>query len=273
LTTRPETIDSRYSLLEKVGEGASGEVYRARDTLLDTVIAIKVLKPGYMANQEALERVRQEIVLSRDIGHPNILRTYHLGEYAGRPYITMQWVEGATLARLIADQGSLSLPACIAMAGKLASALAAAHQRKILHRDIKPGNILVDRQGEPFLADFGLARLMGGPGITSHQYFLGTPYYASPEQAELQPLDERSDLYALGMVLFEMVTGRRPFEAETGREVLKMQRSTPPPDPRQLAPGLPEGLASLILRCLEKDPVRRYASAEALAAAIRELPG
>jgi hypothetical protein len=270
---RSETIDSRYRLLEKVGEGASGEVYRASDTLLDTVVAIKILKPGYIAGQEALERVRQEIILSRDIGHPNILRTYHLGEYAGRPYITMQWVDGTTLATIIADQAPLAITTCIDMTGKLASALAAAHQRKILHRDIKPGNILTDRQGEPFLGDFGLARLIGGPGITNHDYFLGTPYYASPEQAELQPLDERSDLYALGLILYEMVTGRRPFEADTGREVLEMQRTIPPPDPRKLIPTLPEGLADLILRCLEKDPAQRFASAETLAAALKELSG
>jgi serine/threonine-protein kinase len=270
---RAETIDNRYNLLEKVGEGASGVVYRANDSLLDTEVAIKILKPGYIAGQEALERVRQEIILSRDIGHPNILRTYHLGEFAGRPYITMQWVEGSTLAAIIADEAPLPITTCIDITCKLASALAAAHQRKILHRDIKPGNILIDRQGEPFLGDFGLARLIGGPGITSHEYFLGTPYYASPEQADLQPLDERSDIYALGLVLFEMVTGRRPFEADTGREVLKMQRTIPPPDPRQLVPSLPEGLAFLILRCLEKDPAQRFASAEVLAAALMELAG
>jgi serine/threonine-protein kinase len=115
--------------------------------------------------------------------------------------------------------------------------------------------------------------IFGGPGITSHDYFLGTPYYASPEQADLQALDERSDLYALGLILFEMVTGRRPFEADTGREVMEMQRTIPPPDPLQLIPTLPEGLASVILHCLEKDPAQRFPNAEALAAALKELTG
>jgi hypothetical protein len=267
----PEIIDNRYDLLERVGEGASGVVFRARDTLLDTEVAVKLLRPTYTTTQESLERVRQEIVLSRDIGHPNILRTYHLGEFAGRTYITMQWVAGSTLATIISEQAPLPPERCATITRKLASALAAAHQRKILHRDIKPGNILVDEQWQPFLADFGLARLIGAPGITSHDLFLGTPYYASPEQAELQPLDERSDLYALGLVLFEMVTGQRPFSADTGREVLELQRTAPPPHPRQLVPAVPDELCQVILRCLQKDPDRRYPGAAALEAALAAL--
>ncbi len=266
---RVETIDGRYELLEEVGKGASGVVYRAYDTLLKTPVALKLLRSEYAASQRALDRVRQEILLSRDIGHPNIVRVYHLGTSGMKVYITMQWIEGPNLAEVIAAEAPLAVETAVAVVTKLASALAAAHRHQILHRDVKPSNVLLDHQREPFLADFGLARLIDSPGITSQGLFLGTPYYASPEQAELRPLDERSDLYALGLVLFEMVTGRRPFEAESSRELLEMRRTLEPPDPRQLAPALPSGFAEVIRRCLARDPDDRYADAESLASALR----
>ena len=266
-----ETIDGRYTLLARVGEGATGIVYRAHDTLLDTEIAIKVLRPEYCAHEGALERFRQEIVLSRDIGHPNVLRTYHLGEYRQRKYLTMQWVDGQTLAQLIADEAPLEEAASVGIALKLSAALEAAHARKVLHRDIKPQNIMVDRQGEPFLMDFGVARVLGGPGLTSSGVFLGTPNYASPEQAGLQTLDGRSDLYSLGVVLFEMAVGRRPFLGDTSQDVLTQHKQAAPPDPRSLRPGLSDDLAAVILRCLAKDPAQRYPNATALRQALRQL--
>ena len=266
-----DTVDGRYALLAKVGEGATGIVYRAWDTLLDAEIAIKVLRPEYSAHDGALERFRQEIILSRDIGHPNVLRTYHLGEYGQRKYLTMQWVDGQTLARLLADEAPLDEAASVGIGLKLSAALEAAHARKVLHRDIKPQNIMVDRQGEPYLMDFGVARVLGGPGLTSSGVFLGTPNYASPEQAGLQTLDGRSDLYALGVVLFEMVVGRRPFLGDTSQDVLRQHREAAPPDPRRLRPALSDGLADIVLRCLAKDPAQRYPNATALGHALQQL--
>ena len=265
------TIDSRYELLARAGEGATGVVYRAHDTLLHTEIAIKVLRPEYRAHEGALERFRQEIVLSRDIGHPNVLRTYHLGEDEHCKYLTMQWVDGHTLAQLIADEAPLEEAAAVAIVAKLTAALEAAHARKVLHRDIKPQNIMVDRRREPYLMDFGVARVLGGPGLTSSGIFLGTPNYASPEQAALETLDERSDLYALGVVLFEMVVGRRPFLGDTSQDLLTQHRQAAPPDPRSLRPALSNDLADLILRCLAKAPATRYPSATALRQALRQL--
>lgn len=265
------TIDSRYELLARAGEGATGVVYRAHDTLLHTEIAIKVLRPEYRAHEGALERFRQEIVLSRDIGHPNVLRTYHLGEDEHCKYLTMQWVDGHTLAQLIADEAPLEEAAAVAIVAKLTAALEAAHARKVLHRDIKPQNIMVDRRREPYLMDFGVARVLGGPGLTSSGIFLGTPNYASPEQAALETLDERSDLYALGVVLFEMVVGRRPFLGDTSQDLLTQHRHAAPPDPRSLRPALSNDLADLILRCLAKAPATRYPSATALRQALRQL--
>jgi len=158
-TISVRTIDSRYTLHEEIGVGATGSVFKARDALLDTWVAVKLLKPEYTANRNALERVRQEIVLSRDIAHPNILRVYHLASYEGGTYLTMQWIKGGTLADVIAERGALPTPEVLTLATKLSSALAAAHSHNILHRDIKPGNILVDEEGEPFLADFGMGSL------------------------------------------------------------------------------------------------------------------
>ena len=264
-------IAGRYQLQERVGEGASGVVYRAYDGLLQTEIAIKVLRPEFTHNEAALERFRQEIVLSRDIGHPNILRTYHLGEFRNRTYLTMQWVDGRTLADVIKTEAPLSVSVCVAIAAKLAAALEAAHARRVIHRDIKPQNILIDRNQEPYLMDFGVARMVGEPGITSTGMFLGTPNYASPEQASLRPLDHRSDLYAVGVVLFEMATGQRPFESDDTQEVLDLHKSASAPDPRTLAPALSERLSTVILRCLAKDPEDRYGTAAVLRHAIETV--
>jgi len=180
----------------------------------------------------------------------------------------MQWVRGGTLADILADRGALRIHEALTLATKLSSALAAAHRSKILHRDIKPGNILVDDDGEPYLADFGLARLIGERGLTQHGVFVGTPHYCSPEQVALEELDERSDIYNLGLVLFEMVTGRKAFEAETVAEILAMQRSTPAPDPSSISPKIPGELAAIILRCLAKDPADRIATAGELEEAL-----
>ena len=266
-----DTIDGRYELLAREGEGATGIVYRAHDTLLHTDIAIKVLRPEYRAHEAVLERFRQEIVLSRDIGYPNVLRTYHLGEDTHCKYLTMQWVDGQTLAQLIVDEAPLDEAAAVKIVAKLAAALEAAHARKVLHRDIKPQNIMVDRRREPYLMDFGVARVLGGPGLTSSGIFLGTPNYASPEQAALQTLDERSDLYALGVVLFELAVGRRPFLGDTSQDVLTQHRDAAPPDPRNLRPDLSAGLADIILRCLAKVAAQRYPSATALRQALQQL--
>lgn len=266
-------IDGRYDLLKVAGEGATGIVYQAEDRQLKTKIAIKVLRKEYAGTEAIVERFRQEIVLGRDISHPNILRLYHFGTFEGRIYLTMQWVDGPTLADVIRRDAPLPLEKTLSIGRKLASALEAAHSRKTLHRDIKPQNVLIDPAGEPLITDFGLARLKGEPGITRDGIFLGTPNYASPEQCDLRPVDERSDIYALGLLLFEMATGRRPFEADSASEALEMHRSAAPPDPRELEPKIPPALSSLIVRCLEKKPADRYHSATALREALEALEG
>jgi RNA polymerase sigma factor (TIGR02999 family) len=264
-------IDDRYELRRKAGEGATGFVYESYDRLLQTRIAVKLLRAEYAGNRAVLERFRQEILLSRNLGHPNILRVYHLGQSEGRAYLTMQWVEGPTLAKAIADEAPFAEDRVAFIGARLASALEAAHARRVLHRDIKSHNVMLDPTGQPLITDFGLARLLGGPGVTTPGVFLGTPNYVSPEQAALDPLDERSDLYSLGVVLFEMATGNCPFRGETAEEVLEMHRDRPAPDPREIVPSLSEEISAVILRCLEKEPVRRFPSAGELRAALEHV--
>jgi serine/threonine protein kinase len=238
---------------------------------LETRIAVKVLRDEYRDHPQILERFRQEIVLSRDLAHPNVLRVYHLGQANDRRYITMQWVDGPTLAQVIGEEGALPETVVRHVGIKLASALEAAHSRKVIHRDIKPENVLLDSSGEPKLTDFGLARQLDDPGITSPGLFMGTPHYVSPEQATAAPLDERTDLYSLGVVLFEMATGRKPFEGETITEVLDQHRHRAPPDPREINDRIGRDLSILILRCLEKDRERRIPSAHELRAALLQI--
>jgi hypothetical protein len=266
----PSLFDGRYRLLEELGRGATGRVYRAHDEVGQETIAIKILRPEYASDPSAMERVRGELVLARDLNHPNILKMYHLGDAQGQKYLTMRWLAGPTLSQVIARESPLAVARVVALAAPIASALDAAHAKKVLHRDIKPQNIILDEEGNPYITDFGLARLLGGPGVTASGMFVGTPDYASPEQAKLQRLDARSDIYSLGVVLFEMATARRLFLGESVGQVFEAHRSEPAPDPRSIRPGLPADLAKIILRCLEKDPGRRFATAGELATALQE---
>ena len=263
-------LDDRYELRRKAGEGATGFVYEAWDRLLETRIAVKLLRREYAGNSLVLERFRQEILLSRNLGHPNILRAYHLGRFEERAYLTMQWIDGPTLAAAIEDEAPLATDRVAFIGARLASALEAAHGHNVLHRDVKPQNVMLDRRGEPLITDFGLARLLEGPGVTTAGVFMGTPNYVSPEQSRLEPLDGRSDVYSLGVVLFEMTTGRCPFRAETAGEVLEMHRTMPPPDPRAMAHDVSPELSRIILDCLEKDRNKRTSGAGELR---RQLEG
>jgi tRNA A-37 threonylcarbamoyl transferase component Bud32 len=274
--THPESlrrVDDRYDLLTLLGRGASGEVYEARDTLLQSVIAIKLLKPTRYQDADSLERLRREVVLSRELTHPNIVRTYHLGEAQGLKYVTMEYVHGADLSDVLSKEGPFSVERTLSISRKLSGALAFAHDRGVLHRDIKPSNILIDRVGEPRIGDFGLARLLEDPGITRDGVFVGTPAYASPEQIRGESLDHRSDVYGLGLVIFEMATGRRPFVGGSVSKILSKHRHEPPPSPADLEPGLPRELSDLILRCLAKEPSGRFQTAAGVQEALEAVRG
>jgi serine/threonine-protein kinase len=256
---------NRYEVKELLGAGGMGVVYRAFDRELQEPVAIKTLRTEALAGGNvALERFKQEIRLARRIAHRNVVRTYDLGEVGGTYYLTMEYVEGTSLKQLIASRGKLPIPVTLTIGKQLCRALEVAHAEGVIHRDIKPQNMVVEPNGFLKVMDFGIARLANPPqgkGLTEAGMSIGTPDYMSPEQLSGSELDARSDLYAAGVVLFECVTGRVPFEAETTWALVAKHLEEEAPDPRTLNGAVPEGLARLILRAMAKAPPDRYQSA------------
>jgi len=256
----------RYEVLGTVGKGGMGVVYRARDRQLDEVVALKVVRSEVLKEDPTLlDRFKQEIKLARRITHRNILRTHDFGETAGTPYISMEYLEGVTLKDLLRSKGALPLGVGLRIAKQVCQGLEAAHQQGVVHRDIKPQNILIlPETGDLKIMDFGIARVSemqaGASGLTTAGTVMGTPDYIPPEQAQGNPADFRSDIYSLGVVLFEIFTGAMPFSGDTVMAVVLGHIQKPPPPPRSLNPKLPPELEAIILRCLEKQPDRRYQS-------------
>jgi serine/threonine-protein kinase len=263
---RPGTVfDGRYEVKEVLGVGGMGVVYRAFDRDLGEPVAIKTLKPDNLAGDTAaLERFKQEIRLARKITHRHVVRTFDLGEANGMYYLTMEYVEGTPLKKLIGSRGKLPIPVTLTIGKQLCRALEVAHEQGVIHRDIKPQNLVVEPNGFLKVMDFGIARLAtpnAGQGLTQEGAAIGTPDYMSPEQLSGMELDARSDLYAAGVVLFECVTGRVPFEAETTWALIAKHLEEEPPNPRELNPDVPEALAKVILRAMAREPKDRFASA------------
>src|SRR5213593_2011772 len=256
---------NRYEVKEVLGMGGMGVVYRAFDRELREAVAIKTLRPEALAGDGvALERFKQEIRLARKIAHRNVVRTYDLGEANGLYYLTMEYVEGTSLKQLIGTRGRLPVPVVLTIGKQLCRALEVAHEQGVIHRDIKPQNIVVDPSGFLKVMDFGIARLANRPqgkGLTEEGASIGTPDYMSPEQLLGMELDARSDLYSAGVVLFECVTGRPPFQAETMYALIAKHVEEEPPDPRTLDAAVPESLARVILKAMAKEPAHRYQSA------------
>jgi serine/threonine-protein kinase len=257
----------KYELLEVLAQGGMGTVYKAEDTSLRRTVALKMIRSGFLASADEVRRFRQEAQAPAPLSHPHVIPIYEIGEQDGYHYFTMPLAAGGNLAgRLhsLRDQP----PAAVALLEKIARAVHAAHAHGILHRDLKPANVLLDEHGEPLIADFGLAKLLdGSPGLTDPGQVVGTPSYLSPEQAAGRNdlFSPATDVWALGVILCEMLTGRLPFTADDRGELLRRILTAEPPRPRDLRPGLDRGLEAIILKCLRKDPSRRYASAEALA--------
>ncbi len=254
----------RYEIIEELGTGGMGRVYRAQDTKLNEEVALKLIKPEIAADKRTVERFHNEIKIARKIGHKNVCRTYDLHEEGRTLYLTMEYVRGEDLKSLIHRTKTLSTKTALAITRQIAEGLGEAHKLGIVHRDLKPGNIMIDKDGQAKIMDFGVARAMREKGISGAGAIIGTPEYMSPEQVEGKEADPRTDIYALGIILFEMLMGQVPFEGETAFSIAAKQKSEPPPIPRKLAPQIPESLNKLILRCLEKDPVNRYQTAEEL---------
>jgi len=254
----------RYEVLSTLGKGGMGVVYRARDLTLDDIVALKVLRGEMLKDDPThLERFKQEIKLARRITHRNVLRTHDFGEAAGTPYISMEYLEGVTLKDLIKNKGALPVPVGLRIAKQMCQGLEAAHLQGVVHRDIKPQNMLIlPETGDLKIMDFGIARVSavkaGEAGLTTAGTVMGTPDYMSPEQAQGLPADFRSDIYSLGIVLFEVFTGALPFTGDTMMAIVLSHIRNPPPAPRQVNPRVPERLEAIILRAIEKDPARRY---------------
>jgi serine/threonine-protein kinase len=257
----------RYDIQEVLGSGGMGVVYRAFDREVSEAVAIKTLRPDLGGiDPTLLERFRQELRLARRITHRNVVRTYDLGEVDGLYYITMELVRGTTVATLIRDAGRLDVPATLTIGKQVCRALEVAHEEGVVHRDVKPQNLLVDHSGFLKVMDFGIARLAEhhtepGRALTAAGVVVGTPQYMAPEQLFGDPVDGRADLYATGAVLFECVTGRPVFEAPSLVALLARHLEDTAPDPRQLNGEVPESLARVILRALERKPADRWPTA------------
>jgi eukaryotic-like serine/threonine-protein kinase len=256
-----------YEVEAVLGRGGMGVVYKARHPRLNRTVALKMLLAGPYAGPGELERFLREAEMVAGLRHANIVQVHEAGDVDGRPYFTMEFVEGGSLAQKLAGTPQPARQAA-ALVAAVAEAVHAAHQRGIVHRDLKPGNILLTADGTPKLTDFGLARrLEGAAGLTQSGAPLGTPSYMAPEQAEgrSREVGPAADTYALGAILYELLTGRPPFRAETAAETVRQVVSQDPVPPSRLNAAVPRDPETICLKCLEKDPRRRYASAAALA--------
>jgi serine/threonine-protein kinase len=252
-----------YEVLGKLGEGGMGVVYKARHLALNRIEVIKMIRAGEFAGPRDLARFRFEAEAAANLSHPNIVPVYHVGEAAGRPFLSMRWIDGASLAEQTPPRRS----GAARLVATIARAVHHAHQRGILHRDLKPANILVDSAGEPFVTDFGVARRIGADAAPTQSCGpVGTPQYMAPEQARGDPhLTVGADIYALGGILYYCITGRAPFHGRTYVDVLNQVITSPPPAPRTINPSADPELEAVCLKCLEKDPTDRYHSAAELA--------
>lgn len=269
-------LAGRYEIRAQLGAGGMGVVYRAFDRQLKETVAIKTLKPELLGDANLLERFKQEIRLARKISHPNVVRTHDLGEADGTYFITMEFVEGTSLDELLKRRGSLPLDVTLTVGRQLCRALEVAHGEGVVHRDIKPQNLVVDAKGFLKVMDFGIARLVEGrqppgQGLTAEGSIIGTPEYMAPEQLMGQPVDGRTDLYATGVVLFECATGKRVFSGSSFATLLLKQVQDPPPNPRTLVPELPESFATLVLKALAKKPEERFQSAAEFHQALERI--
>ena len=267
-------LNDRYEMQQRIGRGGMADVYLARDVLLDRLVAIKVLFPEYATDPAFVERFRREAQSAANLNHPNIVSVYDWGRSNNTYFMAMEYVPGRTLADALSDVGSISASKAAEVGIEVAAALSFAHRNNVVHRDIKPGNILIGSNGQLKVADFGIARALGSAadsGLTAHGAVMGTAAYFSPEQAQGGQPDPRSDLYSLGIVLYEMVAGQIPFTGDTPVSIAYKQVHESPTPLNELAPDVPRAFEAIVARLLAKDPARRYPTAEAVRDDLRRF--
>jgi serine/threonine protein kinase/tetratricopeptide (TPR) repeat protein len=262
--TTGSTFAGRYQVIEELGHGGMGKVYKVFDTDIKEKIALKLLRPEIALDRETIERFSNELKLARKISHRNVCRMFDLGKAENTTFITMEFVPGEDLKKFIRKSGQLGAGRAVLIAKQVCEGLMEAHHLGVVHRDLKPQNIMLDEDGNARIMDFGIARSLRGKGITGAGVMIGTPEYMSPEQVEGKDVDQRSDIYSLGIILYEMLTGHVPFEGDTPFTVGVKHKSELPRDPRELNAQIPQDLGWLVLKCLEKDKDKRYQSAEEL---------
>lgn len=263
-----QLIAGRFEVIRPLGAGGMGAVYLARDCQLNEEVALKVLGGLGLHDPEAAERLRREASAARRISHPNVVRLHDLGESGGLLFLSMEFVDGESLAQRLQREGRLSPAQFRSIAADLCEGLSAAHLAGVVHRDLKPHNVLLTRDGRAKLIDFGIARMAHVDGLTATGMVMGTAEYMAPEQVRGAAVDERTDIYAFGVIAYQALVGRPPFRGETPIAVSLAHCTDPPPPPRALCPDLPPAWESLILRALAKAPTERFASARALRAAL-----
>ena len=263
----PDTlVAGRYRIVTVAGVGGMGVVYRARDEELGVDTALKVLRPDLGSDAAVVERFRSELRLAREVTHKNVVRIHDIGEHEGLRFLTMRYVEGRSLREVLERDGRLPPERAVAIARQVASALEEAHRAGVVHRDLKPGNVLLDAEDNAFVTDFGVARSLGGDGLTRAGAVVGTPDYLSPEQIAGEPVDGRTDLYALGILLYEMLTGELPFRGGSQSEMLAQRLAGRARDLSESGVQVPAWLRAVVRRLLERQPARRYPDAAALVA-------